>query len=217
MKAFWKALKFVGEWLLRFLWLGLYLFSAAQRVAVSNDPERAATTEFAFLAATVALFVLLALASRFFKTRLSEPAFQALSSTTINSVGVVIGIIWLMVMTFGSWPDMIAAFRSGDAPRILLARATPLVQPMAIIAVVGGVAWFAEARLRGDVRLAARIGLAALLTFWVVVLLPATVNRQAGQPLFDRGMILALILWLGMVLPALGVFVAYRRIGDGRT
>jgi len=74
-----------------------------------------------------------------------------------------------------------------------------------------------DTRLRGDLRRAARIVIAALVSFSVVVLLPAGLNHQAGQPLFDRGMILALLLWLGMVIPALGVFIAYRRIGGGRT
>lgn len=217
MKAFVKTLKVLGAWLLRYLWLALPMIIVAERIAKSNDPGREAIFQGAFVAAMVAVVVLLELASRFFRARLSERAFRALGRATIGVTIAVGCLAWLLIVSFDSWSEMIAAFRSGDAPRILIARAMPGLQALAPLYVVGAAVWLVETRLRGDVRLAARIVLAALVTFSAVVILPAGLNHQAGQPLFDRGVVLALVLWLGMVLPALGVFIAYRRIGDGRT
>jgi hypothetical protein len=126
-------------------------------------------------------------------------------------------LVWLLLMAMNLWnlsqprPDY-GPMEPGTDWRVAM---LPLA-PWVVLFVIGLAAIHAAERwLKGGALVAARCAVAGLATFVVLVAGPMTAAYGAGRSLLGPDTLTGLALWLGIVVPATGVLIAYRLIGDG--
>lgn len=216
-------------WAWRLLWLpymAALLANPVNDILRSADPLGTAIAYFIPLLVMLAIWIALTFSFGFLLSRLSARASEVLTFTLAAVVLFVVLVIWRATDRYGggdglfadnSW-NAITTIAGMDNPALVVAS---LVAPVAGLYGLGGALYGAahlvRTRLSGDARLGAYLSLAALVSFGVLVVMPALASRPAGAPLIGRNLVTGLVLWLGMVVPAIGVAIAYRRIGDGRS
>lgn len=216
-----KWLSKLASWAAWGLCLALNLALPIQHIVEADDPLRAAIT---LVISTIMVFVIagaLFAFFRFFQKRLSAPAYRTLNLSLGATALFFLILVWRATARYGDdggeWSALMTLLRSENPLRELISLSTTPVLVYLATGAVAGAIYFSEQTLGGDALWAARVGIGALVTFAVVVVVPAGLFHEAGEPLLDKGLLLNLMLWLGMVVPAIGVAIAYRRIGDGRT
>jgi len=215
-------------WAGRAFWLVYavaFFASPVAEILRSPDPLGAAIAYAIPLLAMLAIWLTLAFLFRFLQARMPARAFVALNYTLAAVVAFVVLVIWRATERFGgrdglvddSWTAITTIARMDNPALVIASLAAPVIGLYGLIAALYGAAWLIRTRLAGDARVAAYLGLAALVAFVVLAVMPALANHAAGKPFVDTNLVWGLVLWLGMVVPAAGVLVAYRRIGDGRS
>jgi len=220
-----KSLK---VWAGRAFWLlyaVVFFASPVTEILRSPDPLDAAIAYAIPLLAMLAIWLTLAFLFGFLQSRMPARAFVALNYTLAAVIAFGVLVIWRATERFGgrdglvddSWTAIVTVARMDNPALVIAGLAAPIIGFYGLIAALYGSAWLIRTRLAGDARVAAYLGLAALVALGVLVGMPALANHAAGKPFIDRNLAWVLVLWLGMVVPAAGVLVAYRRIGDGRS
>jgi hypothetical protein len=208
-----------------FLYLVLVLANPVSDILRSADPLGAAIAYLIPVLVMLAIWAALALWLGLVQARMPAPAFEAVNYALAAVALFVVLVIWRATERFGghegliddSWTAIVAISRMDNPVLVVAGLAAPVAGLFGLGGVLYGGARWAERRLAGDARLAAYLGLAALAAFGVLVVMPAMANHANGKPFVDANLVWGLLLWLGMVVPAAGVLLAYRRIGDGRS
>lgn len=221
-----KALKVWAGRLFWLLYAAIILAGPLKNVLDSSDPFGTATGYAIPALVMLAVWIPLAFSFGFLQSRLSARAFEALTYTLAAALLFVVLVIWRATDRYGggdglvaddSW-NAIATIARMDNPALVVAGlAAPVAGLYGLGGALYGAAHLVRTRLSGDARLAAYLGLAALVAFGVLVVMPALASRADGGAFIRPDLLTGLILWLGMVVPAIGVLIAYRRIGDGRS
>lgn len=229
----WKVIK---KWFGTVVWLGLMLalgWSSLQEVIRAENPLAAAALFIPNLLVVVVATVAVAVAGviyRRLEARLSPTRFRAVCIAAALTAALAISVLVRLASGDGGSAaglegsdQMILVVTGADYLRMAITDPSAWMDaatwPLAIYAFVGAIIaaiFTVERSLRGDALWAARLGIAALVAFAVVVVAPA-LHREAGSPLISSGLLTSLLLWLGITVPAIGVAIAYRRIGDGKT
>lgn len=122
------------------------------------------------------------------------------------------GLYFIIVL----WP-FVKAMAEADSPRGAALTAAPL--GLLAVGVIVGMTWalVGEKRLTGGALVLGRAGLAAFGLLLVLAAMPLALDVQYGLTAasYDRALF-GLMLWAIFAVPAAGVLVAYRMIGDGR-
>lgn len=122
---------------------------------------------------------------------------------------LVMAWAWAMLRT--DWID-----RPDDPVDVVLRPLRESWPVLLAIFAAGGLWSLAELRLRGTPLLAVRCGFLGLAAFCVLVVSPALGVSEPDELRFGPEAFTGLAVWLGMVVPAIGVLIAYKMIGDGR-
>lgn len=217
MKGLSKWARWVGGW----LYMALNLAMPILYVVQADDPLR---TAIALMVSTLAVSAIVAALFAFFwffQTRLSARAYRTLNVTLGAATLFILILVWRVTARYGddggAGSALAALFRS-EAPfqELITLSAAPVLLYIVTGAIAGAI-YFAEQTLRDDALWTARVGIGALIAFAIVVVFPAGLHHQTGAPILGSGLLPSLMLWLGMVVPAIGVAIAYRRIGGGRS
>lgn len=217
MKGLSKWARWVGGW----LYIALNLVMPILYVVQADDPLRTAIALAVSTLAVSAIAAALFAFFWFFQKRLSARAYRTLNVTLGAAALFILILVWRMTARYsdegGAWSALVNLFRSENPLRELITLSAAPVLVYLATGAVAGVIYLAEQTLRGDALWTARVGIGALIAFAIVVVFPAGLLHQTGEPVLGSELLLSLMLWLGMVVPAIGVLIAYRRIGDGRS
>lgn len=227
--------KFIKKWFEAVAWFALTVafgWSSIQEVIHAENPLEAAALLMPGLITILVAIVVGAVGGvvyRRLEARLSPTRFRAV----IVAVALTVAFVFSVWVRLANGDGGRATGLEDDGQEILVVTRADYLQmaitnptawmdaatwPLVIYVSVGAIIaaiFAAERSLRGNALWAARLGMGALVAFAVVVVAPA-LHREAGSPLMSGGLLTSLLLWLGIAVPAIGVVIAYRRIGDGK-
>lgn len=215
-------------WAWRLLWL-LYmaalLANPVNDILRSADPFGTAIAYLIPLLVMLAIWIALTFSFSFLLSRLSARASEVLAFALAAVVLFVVLVIWRATDRYGggdglfaddSW-NAIATIVGMDNPAFVIAGlVAPVVGLYGFGGAFFGAAYLVRTRLAGDAQLGAYLGLAALVALGVLVVMPAIAEYAGDRAINGMNLATGLFLWLGMVVPAVGVLIAYRKIGDGK-
>jgi hypothetical protein len=220
-----KALRVWAGWVFELLYLAALLALPLASIIGSSDPLGTAISYLVPATIFLSIVLPLAFAFSFLQAHLSPLAFRTLNIVVAAVLLFVLLLIWRATEQYGgqgdafgrSWTAIVAIATAEHPVPLLVGLAAPIAAWLGLGGAFYGGTLLAATRLSGDTRLAAYLGLAALAAFGVLVVMPAFAEYTDGRASNGLNLATGLLLWRGMVVPVVGVLIAYRRIGDGRS